>query len=65
MVRYNSQVLEPTGDFQVEEPEDVDGQFPWWGILVVSVGGLLVVMSLVILIAVSSSIKRRERMKVI
>ena len=49
VIRYNSQALEPTGEIQVGEPED-DGGFPWWGILIVCIGGLLLVMVVVIVL---------------
>lgn len=51
VIHYENQVLEPTGEFQVGEPEDADEVgFPWWGILIICVGSLLIILVIVIIL---------------
>ena len=56
VIRYNRAVLEPSGDFHVEQEQDVSSgsaAFPWWGIVII-VGVLVLVatMSVVILVSI-------------
>ena len=54
MIRYNQAVLEPSGDFQVDDGS-VAGSgtaFPWWGILIIVVGALVIVAGLSVVIMV-------------
>ena len=56
VIRYNRAVLEPSGDFQVdEEGETSSGSagFPWWGILIIAVGALVLVAAISVVVMVS------------
>ena len=55
VIRYNRAVLEPTGDFQVGEGEPGAGSstaFPWWGILIIVVGTLVLVALVAVVVMV-------------
>lgn len=55
VIRYNRAVLEPSGDFQVDDGTEAGsaGGFPWWGILIIVVGALVLVAALSVVIMVS------------
>ena len=55
VIRYNQAVLEPSGDFQVDDGS-VAGSgtaFPWWGILIIVLGALVIVAGLSVVIMVN------------
>ena len=63
MIRYNGEVLEPTGDFQTGAAQasgDGDQTFEWWHGVVIGVGGVLVLMVAItlVVIAVLVALKR-------
>ena len=55
MIRYNRAVLEPSGDFQVDDGSDDSDSpagFPTWGIVIIVVGALVLVAALSVVIMV-------------
>ena len=55
VIRYNRAVLEPSGDFQVDDGSDDSDSpagFPTWGIVIIVVGALVVVAALSVVIMV-------------
>jgi len=54
VIRVNNEVLEPSGQLQVED-ETTQGEaaFPWWGILLICVGGLIFIVIVLVLVLVS------------
>ena len=56
VVRVNNEVLEPSGQLLVED-ETTGGEtaFPWWGILLVCVGGIALIIIVLVLVSVSHS----------
>ena len=57
VIRYNHAVLEPSGDFQIDDGEEVSGAgFPWWGILIIVAGALVLVAAVSVVVMVSLSL---------
>ena len=55
VIRYNRAVLEPSGDFQVDDGSDDSESpagFPTWGIVIIVVGALVLVAALSVVIMV-------------
>lgn len=50
VIRYNRAVLEPSGEFQVDDGSSGAAGFPWWGILIIAVGALVIVVVISVVI---------------
>ena len=58
VIRYNRAVLEPSGDFQVDDGlDDTESPagFPTWGMVIIVVGALVVVAALSVVIMVNNN----------
>jgi hypothetical protein len=64
VIRYNGQVLEPTGDFQTAESEASEASssgFIWWHGVLIAVGAVLVLMITITIVVIAVLASKRGR----